>query len=286
MKEVASNKDPEFRKYAVAFIDILGFSEFIRRAEVPSSDESVRLLKLLDRIDESPSFKDGRQNNVFLPRDMELTCRHISDSFVITSPCMAGQKLPALVAVCIKAIQIFQAILSIGFAARGGVAVGNLLVKDQNVFGSSFLSAYDTEKGAKYPRILLHETAEQELQDLCDYKYHRFGFFAESGGETFLDVFFDLFDVSCDSVPPEKRLKSFRDCIEENMRTQDAPAHRDKWIWLARHLNAHLAYYNPTDSVDKINIQDCIGFQINVLNPPDQDWMSPFTSGGHGKTQG
>jgi len=264
-----------FEKHVVAFIDILGFKNFIKEEEKFRTEKFDDLLK---EISENPIFKDELEHNISLPEEMGLVCRHISDSFIITAPCLDNQKIPALYAVSIKAIQIFQVLLSIGLSSRGGIAVGKLYIKDNNLFGSAFIDAYETEQKAIYPRILLNEAAEKELGDVSK-KYPRYSFFASMEGKVFLDTFFDLSNVTSDNLDIKTKLNKFKKCIEENLEKFFEPDIRKKWVWIALHFNAVLDYYKV--GIDKISIEQNFPIQLNSLNLTDPNWMAKFIVKGH-----
>jgi hypothetical protein len=263
-----------FEKYVVAFIDILGFSNFIKEAEKRNSDENKQLRVLLKVLDENPVFKNELNENIFLPKDMGLICRQISDSFIITAPCSkSNDNVPTLLGVSIKAIQIYQALLSIGLSVRGGIAVGNLFIEDDNIYGSAFLDAYETESiKAIYPRILLHHTAVKELNDLHEYKYKRPSYFVQLDNDIFLDSFFDVTLISKKHEDITTILKKFKTNIEVNLVKKLEPKIRNKWAWIALHLNAHIEYYQL--EVEKINVESIFSFQLDYLNPVKFNWIN------------
>lgn len=278
MTEINEMPHVVFDKYVVSYIDILGFSSFIKKVEKVETEEGEKFTKLLEMVKENPVFNGNLEDNIFLPEDMDLVCRQISDGFIITAPCSkTSVKLPTLIAVSIKAIQIYQALLSIGLGARGGIAVGNLIVTDGNIFGSAFLDAYETESvKAIFPRILLHHTAVKELDDLVEYRNHRYSFFAQIDDDVFLDSFFDFTVVSKDGVDITKKLKTFKECIESSLKNTLDLKIRIKWIWIALHFNAHLSY-DPLE-VGKIEIESIFPVKLNYLNPSELNWMASMTA--------
>lgn len=170
---MSNNRDNiklNFEKHAVAFIDILGFKDFIKTAEKENSEKS-KLANLLKSIKETPSFGEGKKNNPVFPTKLNLSCLHVSDSFIVTAPCENHQSLPALIAVCIKSIQIYQEILKLGFASRGAIAVGNLMIDGKNIYGTAYIDAVESEKNISiHPRILLTESSIKELDKLSQYE--------------------------------------------------------------------------------------------------------------------
>ncbi len=158
------------------------------------------------------------------------------------------------------------ALLSINLAARGGIAIGNLCIKDNNIFGTAFINAYETESvKAIYPRILLHESAINELDSLREYQYRNDAIFAKLDKDIFLDSFFDLTMITSNSKDIKTKIKEFRDCIQTNLKGILDAHVRSKWIWIAIHFNNHLDYYDPAET--KINIHEYFPIKINYLNP-------------------
>lgn len=261
----------KFSKNAVAFIDVLGFENFLRKAELDGSEESIKFSTFLDEISKNPVFNDENGENIFFPAELELVTKHISDSFIVCSPCDENQKLPALIAVSIKAIQIFQALLEIGFASRGGIAVGSLYVMDNNIFGSAYMNAIKTEKAAIYPRILLHESALGELNMLCQYKYRHDPMFSKLHDEVFLDSFFDLTLISKNNFDISSKMGFFKACIEKNLKDTIDNRDREKWRWIALYFNAHSDYFSS--EIERISVKELLPIEIDYLNHYPGSWL-------------
>jgi hypothetical protein len=54
-----------------------------------------------------------------------------------------------------KTIQIAQRIMELGHLFRGGISVGNVWHEKQNIFGSGYIDAHQTEQKAVHPRVML-----------------------------------------------------------------------------------------------------------------------------------
>ena len=166
-QSIEQEESISFRESAVAFLDILGFKDFIKKAETPDSEEFRAFCDLLRTIEKQVLFvsEDGQEQHRF-PSDVELAVLHISDSLVLSAP-VTPRGLPTyngLVAVSIKAIQLAHQLLKMGFLLRGGVAVGPVYRMPANIFGTGYQAAFETEQAARMPRILLHKSAEAVLE--------------------------------------------------------------------------------------------------------------------------
>ena len=158
-----------FRTCAVAFLDILGFQNFIRRVEEPDSEALNEFSRLQEVIRRQLIFttSDTQQQHLF-PSDLGLECIHISDSFILSAPISsdAHPGYSGLVAVSIKAIQLSHQLLGMGFLLRGGISVGNVYRTPKNIFGTGYQDAYNTEAYcAATPRILFHQSAAKALEN-------------------------------------------------------------------------------------------------------------------------
>jgi hypothetical protein len=70
---------------------------------------------------------------------------------------------------CRKISQVQNALLSIGFATRGGIVFGDVLThqgeRGWNIFGTTFVNAYLAEKHlAIYPRVVVDNSCVQRLK--------------------------------------------------------------------------------------------------------------------------
>lgn len=137
---------------AILFVDILGWTEELKRK---SADEIHRIL--------SPFIQQGNEHNEQRreeirqrvaersnPLYMIVQVSFFSDCFVCSMPSEFASRL------CIRASHIIRDFLSQGFLVRGGLSVGELYHKDQIVFGSALVKAYEIEnKEAIFPRVLI-----------------------------------------------------------------------------------------------------------------------------------
>lgn len=84
--------ESKFMQCAVAFLDILGFKDFIEAAERADSAEFCQFSELQDVIRRQLNFTqaaggDGRDGEQHLfPKDVGLQVLHVSDSFVLSAP--------------------------------------------------------------------------------------------------------------------------------------------------------------------------------------------------------
>jgi hypothetical protein len=153
-------KPIQYEERYVAFVDILGFSELIRRSENDDEGKTLRL------INDALSFKQEAYLELFCADSSHNTTEkdaldlriHTFSDFVVVSTPHTPDGLLCLLHVC---WQIGVDWLRQGFLCRGGISVGKLVHSIGNhtaprVFGPAFVAAYDLEHNvADFPRIVL-----------------------------------------------------------------------------------------------------------------------------------
>ena len=138
----ATNYEPR----VVAFLDVLGFSALVQRAD---QDVEVRnrLTGLLN------AGKDLAASNM---RERDLKVQNFSDSFIVSAS-NSWEGLKAIFEFC---EQIALGFMTIGAAVRGGITVGNAFHDTSIVYGPGVLRAYHLENSvARVPRIVLDHSA-------------------------------------------------------------------------------------------------------------------------------
>ena len=141
----------------VAFIDILGFKEMIKKSE-KDTNEYERVWNALRVIKRWK--KDHRS------RHTETTSISIfSDSIVISS---SSEPIMNTLKYVIEDVMYLQEnLLQYEILCRGGVSVGNLYHSKNKMFGPAFLEAYRLESiEAKYPRVILLKNTIDKIKDI------------------------------------------------------------------------------------------------------------------------
>lgn len=267
----------KFSHYAVAYLDILGFKNFVENAE-KSPEKLQQLDKLFNEVIPREILPDGKNSNY--PKDFGMACLSISDSFIVSAPISEHLTHPALVVVSMKAIQIAHALLNMGFLVRGAIAVGNVYRTDSNILGTAYQKAVDGEKNAVNPLIVLTESAEKNLDEFNKKSEFKSAIFAKN----------ELGKIILNTIHPEQGylpdprgdvnayFKKYRDTIVGNLSLEDQKA-RAKWLWFAGLFNANVRYFSELNSSMAIDLESQ-KITINYLNPPEENskWMERFTA--------
>lgn len=142
----------QYKERLIAFLDILGFKRIIEKTE---SDivEFKKLIEVLYAIKNSFNQINSTDEN---PTDIHISM--FSDSIIISASLTC--KADIFVSLLLKT-NVW--LLERGYFVRGGVDYGNIYHKNEIVFGPAFVKAYELEKLADYPRIILSENARKKL---------------------------------------------------------------------------------------------------------------------------
>ncbi|MDQ8027173.1 MAG: hypothetical protein REJ23_00485 [Brevundimonas sp.] len=153
----ASNNQPNSQSYAprfVAFVDILGFADLVRRA----NHEPVlrgQIIEALQKVRTTSAPGSG---------DTDLRVQNFSDSLILSSLPTATGLWHLLLSLDALAWNLLQ----IGVLVRGGVAMGGMHHDDEIVFGVGVIDAYRLESSvAKYPRIIISKTVLAKTQEFA-----------------------------------------------------------------------------------------------------------------------
>lgn len=144
-----------FTKCYVAFLDILGFSEYVSNLDKEKKDNGFCTLKTLFSELTKLSEQTIRESNIYPHEILEqLKYSIMSDSLVILLPTNLHYSLEYIVDFC---NQIFSFLLiRYGLFTRGAVLSGLIHMNGTIVFGKALVDAVMLEKNkAKYPRIIL-----------------------------------------------------------------------------------------------------------------------------------
>lgn len=217
----------------VIFVDIIGFSDLIKKSE-HNKEADLAMGDLMIRFPEIYDLMvNGEFSNSF-QEDMGIKFLWISDSIIISSNKENINNLMRTLD------DIINKLYCIGFALRGGIAIGKLY-HQVNIWGVPYIKAVELEKRANYPRIIIEESDLQQL-DLSDEDKKYFIFDAKDNF-WYYNYFASFLsrkikrgeNISCYLSEYSSFIsKSFEDCSKKK--------HKLKWIWLAEKFRETLEY--------------------------------------------
>lgn len=264
-KKEAEHKQQEFvdsLKYQdrlVAFLDVLGWSEAIKKSALNAN--FVKTLGLSSQVFTAyQTFVQWQQDHGEWPGDPRLS--QFSDCILLSAvPDMHGR---AFITNSIRTIS--NALLDYGLLIRGGVTQGQLYHHDNTVFGPAIVEAHNLEKYcAKYPRVIVEEKLANTWTNentYCNKDGSLLGYgkiWRKSQEDEWM--YFDFLQpiaASTFTKPNEYHLKNTLITATtvakrgiENYENKDEKIYQ-KYVWLAKYINSLLLEY-PQINLPKID---------------------------------
>ena len=262
--------EPQTKKSIVAFVDVLGFRQFIQStaAEPQQARELIKALLAVKKIRSSESSKKGSGLTAILgsasSRCSGFTA--FSDSVVISNPLpeldivnstKPSNQVLSAIAVIDAAAEVAITFLGKGLLCRGGIAIGEMYHQNDVLFGGGLVDAYDLETGvAVYPRIVLntnvisllktwsHDEVEGEAIPKRKTEPPWVTLKRDHDGIWFIDILLKM-DLD-DSSGFKQKFFAVHDLVKSNLvglQTTNNLRMRAKWLWFANQINSVLA--NP-----------------------------------------
>src|SRR5581483_1753992 len=137
----------------VCWIDILGFGKAVRE----TLDADGRIIQ--EKVDRIARAINRMREHVSMPKEFRsarpksMRAEQFSDSILISFHISPSQILETLIDVELIIIDLIM----MGFPARGYVSYGQMVHTKDMFFGPAFLDAYEGEKLAIFPRVIVDE---------------------------------------------------------------------------------------------------------------------------------
>jgi hypothetical protein len=236
---------PRLRRSVTAFIDILGYTEYIRNCFKLGTGQA-ELQKLRDALDVAYLDLKQRHTSTIAEKDLSLQIRTFTDNLVIAHimPEPIGDDDGRWGESCIQTVVFYVAFLQAemarqGYLIRGAITVGDLYLDEDIVFGPALLEAYDAEsKLAIFPRVILCENAVKEFKPNWTRKIP--DLLIDSDNKVFIDY---LDATVMIAYPDDRPFTEFTDghkvLVVENLKKyKDNPHIRAKYEWAAIYHNS------------------------------------------------
>lgn len=236
-----SNYDQRF----VAFIDILGFSDLVKRSE-KDDDIFIKLANITINIDEKvKQHRTGSQNEEILGDLSQLEVVNFSDSLILseTSDATGFWKIVLFINT------VFFELAQYGTLCRGAISYGSFYQKGTVAFGPAFLEAYHLEnKIANFPRVLISRSALNKAQEFAANKgwgadYLKKWIVRDLDGAAYVDQFGDCVEIFSSGDPEMIDLYSAQFNvigaeIQQNLQNNvDKPDIFEKYSWFTDEYN-------------------------------------------------
>jgi hypothetical protein len=251
---------PKLQRSAVAFVDILGFKELVRKSFKEGKGEDL-LRRLHYALQESREYLDPTYSNVFHNMHSPDFSAYsaFTDNIVIGYPTFFFAE--SELALAFRELSRFQMSLVLdGFFVRGGIAVGNLYMDNILVYGIPLLDAIEAEHAmASTPRIILAGSARDavhthlESKAIAGHAQHVQDICKDADGQYFVDYLrLALEDGYFSKDHLQKHKAQIEQKLEENRRD---PPIWDKFNWVARYHNEFCDFYGSSTRL-KIDINN------------------------------
>jgi len=158
----------DYEQRFIAFIDILGFSSFVRKTQmdktlIPTLCEALRIVggKFSDRVE---GFREQGENKLLSQDFYEKVRKYptvvFSDSIVLTG----DNNLNGLFVLFLNVSAIALNLLKLRLFVRGGITIGPTYHDGSVIFGPALINAYEIENGlAIYPRIVVSDAVIKRI---------------------------------------------------------------------------------------------------------------------------
>ena len=234
---------PELQLSVVAFLDLLGYSERIQRAEsIDEANQELRAIRAaLDKAARWVKTGDGS------PGAARQT-RFFTDCLVIGDPvhdyrAAAEPELGSL----FFFLGLFQLEMILqGVFVRGALSVGHLYMDEQLIFGDALLDAVEAERNlARDPRIVLCDSAMECVKKHLTWygsperAPHNLALLRDADGHVFIDYLTQTILVEeHDQGPYFRELQQHRNQVVSCLkRYRPKPKVWSKYLWVGHYHN-------------------------------------------------
>lgn len=247
------------RRSVVAFIDILGYQEKVKKA-VREGEEELLLKNLRSAFDETyQHIKDEAKDN-----RPDWLVKGFTDNIIIGYPVRHDAEVE--MGYMISNLCTFQLMMTLrGFFIRGGIAIGNLYMDDEIVFGEGLIEAFEIEQNkARDPRIILSCSAIEYLKHHLKYYssieqapqyYH---LLKDRDGQFFINYLYPIIEFEYDNFIGEEEILRHKQIVESRLMEHiTEPPIWSKYFWVANYHNwfcDHSRHFEEKHKIDLSNI--------------------------------
>jgi hypothetical protein len=248
---------PKLRRSVVAFVDLLGYTDMVTNA-VKKGQGSQFLRRMKRALDGAlrwvlaPDEEDSLRQDVY-------AVKVFTDNIVIGHP--ISEDAEGELGHVVFQLGTFQLeMANRGFFVRGGVAIGDLYMDQNIVFGPALIDAYVAERDhARDPRIVLTESAVTAVRRHLAYYAHASHapqareLFIDADGRYFINYLDTVNIAEEDQGPMLHEVDRHKRRIEQKLREhRGQPPIWSKYTWAANYHNffCGLCGYDKRHTID------------------------------------
>ncbi len=242
--------EPELLPSALGFVDLLGYSERIKKATLPG-EANKELLIIKNALDRAKYWV--REDSGF-GRRLHRT-RFFSDCFVIGIPITReiSEGEPELGDLFFSLALVQYEMAANGIFLRGAISVGPVFIDDDLIFGEALLEATEAERSiTRDPRIILTPSAANRTKDHLRWygdpatSPQNHALLLDTDGQIFIDYLSQSILIAEEEGGPFfDELLVHRDRVVEKLeRYRTNPTVWAKYAWVASYHNWFCSQYN------------------------------------------
>lgn len=260
----ASDDGPKVIPSWVAYLDILGYSDFIIRA-MEHEDSSLSLKQLRSALDDAYYQIRSYSQMEGIPF---YSIKIFTDNIVLGFPVQSFESFGGYEQLdhTVTAVACFQAVLvTHGFLVRGGIAFGHHYMDDDIVFGGAFLEAVKSDVSGSPPRVVLLKSATHALETSIQ-KYSAYTTKKRRKLPIFKDTDDALVVNHLEGAFPKGSIDYYsitdhRRTIVAGLSQSHTTNIHEKYLWLAKNHNKYIESY-PGKQVS--NDETLSDFVVNI----------------------
>lgn len=256
------NGKPQLVNSVVAYIDILGYSDYVNEC-FTKGNGLEELNRLLNAMEVAMVYLKNRSIPNGFTKDLYI--RSLTDCIFIGFPCPIECQMEEKIEEIIYYIASLQAALILdGYFIRGAITVGEVYIDEETVFGSSVVKAVEAEeKRAVYPRVLICDEAKQYFSMGVDEGAH--SLLIDSDNEVFIDYL--QAEVMRFSPPYTDVLNANKNHVITNL------ASHSKNLKVLRKYQWAANYHNTFCETNKSTLSDSYNIPLNINLPKPKLWI-------------
>ena len=234
---------PKLRLSVAAFIDFLGYTEYIEDAFQKPGRGEKELMRLRGALDVAYNYLKEKSNQKPDGGPLDFQVRTFTDNLIIGCPIPEREDSfwpRTIIESVIDYIGYVQAQLARdGYFIRGAISVGELYIDEDIVFGPALMEAHRAERDlAVFPRVILCASAEEPFLER-DENRKVFDVLVDSDQRVFIDYLENTVMIAYpDDRPFTEFLEGHKAAVMANLKKfAEKPYIRAKYEWAATYHN-------------------------------------------------
>jgi hypothetical protein len=238
-----------YEERVLAFIDILGFSNTIKKTVDNGIEDEIFTRKINNLIENIQWHLNYEKNHFGENIIKSKIVNQFSDSIIIS---YLMNEESGIFDILLDILYLCAAVIQKGFLLRGAIVCDKLFHTENKIFGPALVKAYEMEsKLAIYPRIILDdniikiaELYHNRIHDPeMEREYVKQLILKDFDGLYFINIFDAIeseLDAGIEEMP--EYFESLKKIIV-SMDTQNNFSIKSKYLWLKEKYNIHLTKY-------------------------------------------